>query len=178
MTPLQIFAEGMTTTKIAELAAHRLDRLITQGKVDQAFNTHLEKINVALSTDSPTAFRAEIIQTALPETLPLRLEILFDANGKVLSFAQLPGGAAGANPQWTEADGITLIENALHAVMDHDHDANIQPFSQSINSLTLGKATYAGEHVALVIMNSLQTTAKLYVFLKLDGKFLTATIIE
>lgn len=177
LLPLSLRAETLTTTKIAELAAHRLDRLITQGRIDSSFGTKLEKIEVSVSPSTPVQFRAEISQTQPTEGLPLRLEMLFDASGKVLSYNLLPGGTSGADLKWTQADAITLMEESLHTIMDHNHDANILPFSSALNSVSLSRSQYEGQEVALLTMLSLQTSSKLLVYLKLDGGFINAVVV-
>lgn len=176
LAPLAAFAQ-VTPAKVAELAAHRIDRLVTLGKIDAAFSTRVEKIEVMAAGPAPVAFKSVISQTQPAQGAPIQLEILFDAAGKPLSFKVVAGGVAGPDPKWTGKGPVSLFENSLHEVLENADDAEIAPFNTGLTSVTLVKGTFNGMEMSRAQVISSATTKKLNVYLMLDGSFMSSEII-
>lgn len=169
---------AVTLAKVAELAAHRADRLVVLGKLDAGFVNKIEKIQVSkVENAAPVAFRAILSQIAPSQGTPLQAELLFDHDGKALSFKALSGGTSGADPKWTGKAAGTLIENTLHYVLENSSDSMVTPYFSGLASVTLLKSTLNGETVAVGIMMTSTQVQKLHVYLKLDGSFISAEVL-
>ncbi len=166
----------ITTGKIAELAVHRIDRLVTLKKIDPQFLNRLETIDVTKPQGTPEAYRAVVSQTTPASGAPLQLTLTFDANGKFISFTPVEGGTAGADPAWSPKDPATLMENAMHFVLENTAKQEIEPYFLSMTRATLGKTIYREESVAVVKFSTSAQAQTLNVYLKMDGKFITHTI--
>jgi hypothetical protein len=175
--PLGAFAQNASPLRIAELTAHRIDRLIQGKKIDAGFVTRLEKIEVsAVNAPAPAAFRSLVSQTAPTTGTPIQLELIFDAAGKPLSFSVLPGGVAGADPKWPSASAQALLEASLHG-LEASTDMKLMPFTDALKDLVLTKGTLKGSPVARVQVTSSSTTDKLNVYLMFDGMIMATEVI-
>ncbi len=164
--------------KIAELSAHRVDRLVALKKIEVEFLKNLEKIEVSkVENSAPVAFKAVVSQTQPAKGTPLQLEILFDHDGKPLSFKALAGGVAGSDPKWTGKDAGSLAENALHYVLENEALPMVAPYFKNLTSFTLTKGVLNGQAVAAGIITSSAQPQKLHVYLKLDGTFISAEVL-
>ena len=167
----------VSIAKVAELAAHRIDRLVTLGKIDAGFLKNLETIQVSKVTNSePVAFRSLASQTAPASGLPLQIEILSDHDGKTLSFKIIPDGSAGADPKWTDKDAGSLIENGMHYVLENNTLTAVAPYDTNFESMRLTKGKLNDQDVALLSIKSSSQAQQLNIYLKLDGTFITTTV--
>jgi hypothetical protein len=178
VSPLSAFAQ-VTTAKVAELTAHRIDRLVQLKKIDATFNTKLETLEVqAVNGPAPVAFRSVVSQTMPPQGAPLQVELLFDAAGKPLSFKAIAGGVAGPDPGYNGGkDAVSLLENSLHEVLENATDAKIAPFYNGLATVTLTKGKLSGMDVSQAHITSSATTSKLNVYLMLDGMFMSSEVV-
>jgi hypothetical protein len=167
-------ADATGKAKAAELAAHRIDRLVSLNKIDASFNTKISKIEVSLITNAaPAYYRVLVSQTTPAQGTPLQVELLEDELGKALSFKVIPG-VTGPDPQWPEKDAVSLIENSLHYVLDNSAKADVAPYFKDMTSVTISRNTYKGQTVAVGTITSSSTAQKMYVYLKLDGTLVAA----
>lgn len=176
LAPLSVFAQ-VTPAKVAELTAHRIDRLVTLGKIESTFNTRLERVQITTAGPAPIAYRSLVSQTQPAAGAPKQLEILFDATAKPLSFKVILGGVAGPDPKWTGANAVTLFENSLHKVLESAKDAQIGPFYTGLTTVTLIHGSVKGMEMARSQVTSSNTTKKLNIYLMLDGSFMSTEII-
>lgn len=179
LMPMVALAQNVSSGKIAELTAHRLERLVTLKKVDASFSARLEKVEVSSvsgTAPAPAAYRSLVSQTQPAQGAPMQLELLFDAAGKPLAFKVLPGGVAGPDPQWPTADAQALFEATAHA-LDESKDAKIEPFMTGFTSFVLTKGTLQGSPVARAQVLSSTTASKLNVYMMLDGMVMSTEIL-
>ncbi len=159
-----------STAKIAELSAHRADRLVALGKIDGAFLTRTETIEVtAVAGPAPIAYRSVVSQTQPQSGQPIQLELQFDHDGKPLSFKVLSGGTAGADMMWSPKNAGDLIENGMHYVLDNSSDAMIAPYFKDFTKLVLIKGTLTGKDVGLVQVTASSQAKRLNIYVNLDG---------
>jgi hypothetical protein len=176
--PLAAFGQNASAGKIAELTAHRIDRLIALNKIDATFGSKLEKIDVSTAGPAPVAFRAIASQTQPAQGMPFKVELLFDTAGKALSFQVLPGGTAGPDPGFNGGqNAVALFENSLHYLLDNATDKKVAPFYNGLTSVTLSKGKLGSMDVSQAHIISSATTSKLNVYLMLDGMFMSAEIV-
>ncbi len=160
----------ISTAKIAELSAHRVDRLATLGKIDGSFVKKLEKISVeTVAGQDPVAYRAIVSQTAPQAGQPLQLELKFDHDGKPLSFRVLSGGVAGSDMGWAPKTAGELVENGMHYVLDNRADPKVVPYFASFTNLELIKGSLNGKVGALVQVSTSTSAKKLNINVNLDG---------
>lgn len=172
------WAAPASSAKVAELTAHRIDRLVSLGKIDGNFLTKLEKVEIKISNQDPVAFTARASQSQ-PEngSQPMQLHLSFDKEGKVLAYQVVVGGSAGPDPQWPDKDAATLTENTLHYVLDNAADPKVKMFFDGLTTFTLTKGQLNGSTVARGQVHSSLTAEKLNIYVKLDGTFISAEII-
>ena len=176
LTSTAAFA-AVSKAKIAELSAHRIDRLVALNKIDRNFLTRLEKIEVTAVNQPPVAFKSRISQVQPPSGQPLQLDLSFDQDGKALAFQPVAGGVAGPDPQWPGIDPGSLTENALHNVLENATDAKMKTFYEGLTSFTLSKGDIRGTTVARAQIQSSLTTERLNVYLSPDGTFISAEVV-
>lgn len=177
LAPLTSFSETVTPARIAELTAHRIDRLVTLKKIDVSFNTRTELIEVMPAGPAPIAYRALVSQTKSLLGEPLQVEIFFNAEAKAISFNIIPGGVVGKDPQWTDQDAVSLLEHSLHEVLENAMDAEISPFYTDLTAIRLTKTVLNGADVAKVEVSSSATPNKLNIYFKLDGTYISTEIL-
>lgn len=170
---------GVTNAKAIELSAHRIDRLVTLGKIDASFLKNLEKMEVTVvQNQAPVYYKVRVTQTQPAQGNPMQLDISYDEDGKPLSFEVIAGGATGPDAGWTDKDAGSLAENALHYILENNTDAKVALFDKGVTSFTLTKGTLNGETVACGQAISSLTTDKLNIYLKLDGTLISAEIVK
>lgn len=170
---------GVTNAKAIELTAHRIDRLVALNKIDGTFLKKLDKIEVVVvQNQSPVYYKVRVSQTLPAQGNPIQLDIAFDDDGKPLSFQLIPNGVAGPDIGWTEKSDGELTENALHYVLENEKDPKIGLFDKAATSFTLTKGVLNNQTVARGQVTSSATSEKLNIYLKLDGTFISAEIIQ
>lgn len=174
--------DGIFSAKAAELSCHRIDRLVTLGKIDEEFLTKLERVEVTTPDAGAPAgavFMTIASQTSPGSGDPFQLKLYQDGQGKTLKHEVLAGGAAGSDPQWPDKDPVSLSENALHYVLENGEiNADIEPFLKAFTNLTLTKETQNGAPVAQGIITSSATAKKLKILLDMAGEFISSEIIQ
>jgi hypothetical protein len=178
LLPISAFAQSVTSAKVAELTAHRIDRLVVLGKIDASFNKKLAMVEVSAAGPTPVAFRSLVSQTQPTTGAPIQLELLFDAAAKPLSFKVLPGGVAGPDPGYNGGqDAVSLFENSMHYILNNATDPKIAPFYNGLTTVMLTKVKMGDMDMAQAQVMSSATTQKLNVNLMLDGMFMSAEVV-
>ena len=172
------WAAPVSSAKVAELTAHRIDRLVALGRIDVTFLKRLDRVDVTPLTSGPAAFKVIASQTRPADgSQPLQLELSFAADGRALSYQIVAGGTSGVDPSWPDKDAATLTENTLHYVLDNATDTKVKKFFDGLTTFTLVKGDLNGTVVARGQILSSQTSEKLNVYVKLDGTFVSAEIV-
>lgn len=170
---------GATAAKVAELSAHRIDRLVTLGKIDASFMKNAQTLQVAVvENQAPVFYKVRVSQTQPTQGNPLQLDISFDDDGKPLAYQVVAGGIAGPDQAWPDKDSVTLTENCLHYVLENNADAKVAPFDKGLTTFVLTKGTLNGQAVARGQVTSSLTKEKLNIYLKLDGTFISAEVVQ
>lgn len=168
---------AMSKAKVAELSAHRIDRLVALGKIDAAFLKRVEKIEVMeVSGPAPVAYMSMSTQTQPTSGQAIQLDLQFDHDGKPLSYKVSAGGVAGPDSGWSPKNAGELIENGMHYVLENATNATVAPYFKDFSSLTLVKAVLAGRNVALLQVRSSAVSKKLKIYLNLDGTLISTAI--
>lgn len=180
LTFAQEAAPGIVKAKAAELTAHRIDRLVSLNKIDGSFLTKAAKMEVSVvQNQAPAYYKVRVYQTQPASGDVLQMDVIYDGNGKPLSYNVLPGGNPGPDEGWTGVDAITLLENGLHYVLENgEKDANVRPFYTALTTITLTKGQLNGKTVARTQMKSSDSAMTLNVYVNLDGSFVSAEFIK
>lgn len=173
-------APGIVKAKAAELTAHRIDRLVSLSKIDGSFLTKTAKMEVSVvQNQAPAYFKVRVSQTQPASGDAMQMDVVYDGNGKPLSYNVLPGGNPGPDEGWTGVDAVTLMENGLHYVLENgEKDANVKPFYTALTTITLAKGQLAGKTVARTQMKSSESALTLNVYVNLDGTFISAEFVK
>ena len=169
---------AVSKAKAIELAAHRVDRLVTLKKIDATFTTKMEKLEVTVAENqAPVHYKVRVSQTKPVKGNPLQVDLSFDINGKPLAFQVIAGGVAGADMGWSGKSAGELIESALHYVLENATAGKVSLFDKDAASLTLSKASHKEKTVARAEVLSSSTTEKLNIKVSLDGAFISAEVV-
>ena len=173
-------ATGIAKAKAIELTAHRIDRLVSLNKIDASFLSKTAKMELSIiENQAPAYFKVRVSQTQPASGEALQMDVVYDVNGKPLSFNVLPGGNAGPDDGWTGVDAVTLIENGLHYVLENgETDAQVKPFYTALTTIALTKGQLDGKPVALIQMKSSESTLTLNVYVNFDGTFISTEFIK
>lgn len=171
---------GVVKAKVAELTAHRIDRLVSLSKIDGSFLTKTAKMEVAVvQNQAPAYYKVRVSQTQPASGDAIQMDVVYDSNGKPLSYNVLPGGNPGPDEGWTGTDAVTLLENGLHYVLENgEKDTKVKPFNTALTTITLAKGQLDGKVVARTQMKSSESNLTLNVYLNLDGTFILAEFVK
>lgn len=173
-------APGIVKAKAAELTAHRIDRLVSLSKIEGSFLTKTAKMEVSVvQNQAPAYYKVRVSQTQPASGEALQMDVVYDGNGKPLSYNVLAGGNPGPDEGWTGVDAVTLMENGLHYVLENgEKDANVKPFHTALTTITLTKGQLNGKTVARTQMKSSESALTLNVYVNLDGTFISAEFVK
>jgi hypothetical protein len=187
-------AHGNTTRgQAGEMALHRLDKLITLNKVDAAFKTASNQLNVVLKpvdADAPsgTVFGGTVSQVAAVDGSRKAVKLFMDDDGKTLIHKPVDGGDALTPPVWPAKDSISLMQVAMHCLEGELIDGNracadntdLPAFNQDFLTLTLSQIKDAAGAPAGALAEILAEGGKstLKIHLNLDGTLAKGQPIE
>lgn len=164
---------GVTSAKVAELALHRVGKLVDLKKIDASFVTHFHAVQVTVlpkGEASGAAYKALVYQAPNGGN-HASVEILMDQAGKALSH-QVNGSASAGAAQWPSKDPLSIAENALHFVLDQAGNEALKPFRASLVEMNLT----AVDGVAKAVIKSSETSKVLVVSLSLSGAVINSEI--
>lgn len=173
--------DGKTNAGAAELAVHRVDRLVDLNKIDASFQSNAQNMKVetiAHQHDDEPSFKVTLYQAPGADGSQKGVEIVLNENGKALSFRQIAGSDAVNVPAWGSLTATTLIENSLHYVLNNaEKKPELMPFFENMSSLKLSPGTNSsGTSVAVVEIKATANDGVLRIKLKLDGSFDSAEV--
>ncbi len=175
------FAEAISLAKAAELACHRIERLVTLKKIEENFLNRfysLEAQALPQEEASDPAFKILVAQFPGLEGNSNKIELLMDLNGKTLSHKVIPGPQSEGFPIWPDKDPVTLSENSLHYVLEGwVTNPALIPFFKGLKSLRLTQVKDSqGKILARSEMHSSEMNEVLEVFVGTDGNFHSSNI--
>lgn len=181
-----VFADGASNAKAAELALHRIERLIILKKIPATFETNLSEVSATKLTQAqPTdpAFEAEISQIISQDGTQQKVQVFMDTNGRALSFTQTTGGEALNPPKWPVTDSVTFLEYSLHCLEGELIGTNdlcqktttLREFETNFLNATLSQDS-AG--LAVITITETSSTSKAIVRFNTDGSLAANVPIE
>lgn len=164
---------GVSAAKAAELALHRVGKLVDLKKIDASFVSQFHAVQITtlpMGDESGAAYQASVYQ-APNAGQHAKVELLLDMAGKSLSH-KVVGTASAGSVQWPSKDPLTLGELAFHYVIDNGSNATVKPFNEALSEMNL---TAAGGH-AVATFKSSQSSKVLVVHLTLDGAIVNTEV--
>lgn len=169
-------ADTIPTAKAAELAIHRIERLVTLHKIDENFVTHFYGVSAeGLTQNQPTdpAFKAIALQVPGADGKSHEVDIFMDATGKALSNTVINGSDSVNAPTWPDKDAVSLSEDSMHYILDNAAATpDLVPFYANFTNLILTQAQDShGQMLSLATVRSSATNTILEIYLNFDGSF-------
>lgn len=185
---LSLFAhEGheslQTNAKIAEIAAHRIGRLVDTRKIEDSFVKNITSIAVTNLSHSakPTdpAFNVLVSQPSNEEGKSKEVLMSFDSAGKFISNKILSTQGS-RTISWPGLDPLELIEISLHFVTEATNTSvDITPFNKNLKKLILNqKVSEDGSVLAVIILSASNLDKQLEITLSAGGDLLNYAVIE
>lgn len=165
-------------SKVTELGVHRIERLVTLKKIDDAFRTNLAAMTAERSTENGAVFKVYGHQAPGADGKSSVVTLWMDGEGKTLSFAVTPGTASANPPLWPDKDAVTLVEEGLHFVLEGwAQHPDVKPFYTGLQSIIMAPSQDAqGQLLAQYKVTSDDDTKTLTINLKPDGTFVSYEI--
>ena len=177
------FADPVTLAKAAELALHRVERLVILKKIEDSFQSKpktLKVVAIAHQTPDDPAYKASILELPGADGTQKSVDIIMNEAGKAISFVVNAGTESASPPLWANIDATTLCENSLHYVLDNESTkAELVPYYVGLSQLSIAPGTNAaGAAVAVIEMVISQTAPILRIRMNLDGTLDSSEIVN
>ncbi|MBF0297851.1 MAG: hypothetical protein HQK51_03980 [Oligoflexia bacterium] len=136
------YANPISPAKGAELALHRLERLVYLQQIDKDFQSSFKSLTVELlgqRNPGEAYYKITLNQYPASDGSIRKLIILLDEKGKSLSH-KVEGNLNGINaPSWPGRHPITLSEHALHFILEESMSGNtkISPYNEGLQRLEI-----------------------------------------
>jgi hypothetical protein len=169
---------ALVVSKALELGVHRIERLVTLKKIDPMFINSTYALRAERSGDSAKPYVIHGYVAPNANSQSSTISMVTDAKGKVVSY-KVGQIYQPANPvNWPEKDAITLIEDALHFVLEGwTTDPKVKAYYLGLTSITMSAAQDTrGNLIAAFAVSSDDDARTLYIRLKTDGTFISHEI--
>lgn len=174
-------AEPVSISKAAELALHRVERLVTLSKIDEGFLLKFKSLSIKAvpNSDDETRFISVIEQIPGADGTKNIVEIFQNEDGKGIKHNVKEGTVATVGPVWGQKDPVSLAEEASHYILEgHVTKPELIPYYNNLTGFTLEQGKNStDETVAVVDYASTASTKILRVRVKLSGEFDSAEFI-
>ncbi len=170
---------GVTNAKAAELALHRVERLVILKKIEEGFQYKVKSFTLELvphQNEEEPSFKATLFQYPPkdPNQKPKAVTIRLDEEGKPIKeppFVEGDGEADGA-PQWPDKDPVTLAESALHYVLEGSvTKPELGPYHEGITEFTVTQEINQASEAVAVVDFKAKDQPILRVRIKMDASF-------
>lgn len=170
-----VLAATVNRGHAAELALHRVERLVLLKKADSSFLSRLQGVTVEELThqgETTPAFKINVYQFAGTDNTRRSVEVILNQAGKTIEANVKDGSEAVGFPNWPGKDSLTLFESALHHLLHGaETDTRLKQYADSMTefSISLGKNSQSQE-VAVVDVVLGANDPILKILVKFDGK--------
>lgn len=172
LTTHTLYASAVTSGEVAELAAHRLEHLVSMGKLEETFLTKfstLEIIKLEVTAQKGPAFKVIATQYAGADGISNAVELMMNEAGKTLSQVTKAGTEAVNAPIWNKMEALSYVELSLHFLEDSTLP-EVKPFLSDLTFVKLNQfKNNEGVIMARVDMTSKESANILEITMKEDG---------
>lgn len=172
-----------TNAKIAELAAHRIGRLVDTRKIEESYVKNLGNVEVIVlpHSNKPTdpAYNVVVSQPANDDGKSKEISMAFDMAGKFLSNKVLSTQGS-RTVVWPDLDPLELIEISLHFVTETTNTTvDIKPYNKDFKKLSIKqKQADDGSIQAVILISANGVGKQLEITMSAGGDILGYAIIE
>ena len=181
MTSATGASAAVNRAKIAELAGHRIGRLVDTGVVEDNYVARFQKLEItALTQNSPTDPAFKVVASQVPPTQgdAHSVVILMTDAGRTLSSNEVRGQDSANAPTWQGTDPLSLTEAALH-VVDDSTDASVRPFKTGASTITISQTRNAsGATIAQVRLASINSAQVLEMDVSFESEVLGFRLVN
>jgi len=174
-------AEDINMARAAELACHRIERLVTLRKIDESYLNNFSHLKIELLTqENPESPRFKVTGEQYNATAESAKSIILNLNneGKTLGHI-LSDGASEVGPVWGTKDPVTLMENSLHFVIENGSSNNeVSHFLVDLSSVSLLQDQTTGQKLVKAKMTNSFDNKILLVWLNIEGEFIRYEITQ
>lgn len=173
---------AVTQAKAAEIASHRIGRLVDTGKISESFLLNMQQFEVTPlqhTAENQPAFQVNIKQIAAADGKQSELKIVLDMKGKFLSHSVLSEAPA-VTIEWPDSPVAELVEEVLHYVTEQTPAGiNIKPFNEKMKTLKVSqKKNSDGTIQAVMSLDSTTSTQKLEITLSSKGEIQNVGLVN
>lgn len=168
----------IVVSKATELGVHRIERLVTLNKIDPMFITSLTGLKAERTDDITTPYKIYGFVTSDSNNQSSTITMLSDPKGKVISHSVSDIYQPATPVNWPEKDAVTLIEDALHFVLEGwVQYPEVKAFYLGLMSISMTPDQDAqGNLIASFQVTSDDDARILYIRLKTDGTLISHEI--
>lgn len=173
-------AQAVLNATVAEIALHKIEKLVTLQKIAPEYQTNFKQINIeVLNPAKPTdpAYRTTLLQNPGSDKMSDMVVIMQDSTGKAVSNKAMVHTASPKLIAWPQKDPVTLAELALHYLEDdyNSNDNSKELFVENISELVITQETdSAGKMIAVLTMKNSLNAGILTFKYTADGKFISS----
>lgn len=170
-----VLAARIANGNAAELAAHRVEKLVLLKKVPDTYQKNFKGYEVRQITPGGVnvpSFEVIVSQEADEGEEANKVTVVLDEKGKALSHTVAAGKTATQPTKWAGKDPLTLSELAVHHIEHMMSDKKLVPFYDGMKALRLTQMQH-GSHIMVVaeFLSDL-TTDRLVMNLNTDGSLI------
>ena len=165
----------IAVSKAVELGVHRIERLVTLKKIDEAFRLHLIGLGAELSQENGATYKVHGYMAPGADGKSTTITLWMDNQGKTLAY-NVTAASAPSNPfSWPTKDSVTLMEEGLHFVLEGwAQHPEVKSFYTGLQTISLTPVRDGqGNIQAQFKVTSDDTPQTLFINLKTDGTFLS-----
>ncbi len=170
---------AVTRAKVAELAGHRIGRLVDTNVIEDNYISRLHKIEVTeLTTKGPTDPVFKVVVSQVPPSAgeAHRVELLMNDAGRTLSDVETRGQDSSNPVDWQGTDPLTITETVLHFITD-SREAKIQPYKSGAAAVTVEQNQVNGTIIGQVKISLIDSASVLEVDVGLNSEVLRFRIL-
>lgn len=171
-----VLAARIANGNAAELAAHRIEKLVLLKKVPAAFQNQFLGLEVKqITPGGPNRPSFEVIasQEVDEGKVANKISVILDENGKALSHNLIAGTAPTSPTAWKGKDPLTLTELAVHHIEHMMSDAKLPPFYKGMKAIRLSQVQHGTHTMVVVEFLSDLVPEKLEMMLESDGDLIS-----
>lgn len=172
-----------TNAKIAEIAAHRIGRLVDTRKIEESYVKNIGSIEVTnlphSSKPTDPAFNVLVAQPSNDEGKSKEVVMSFDSAGKFISNKVLSTQGS-RTVSWPALDPLELIELSLHYVTEATNTTvDFTSFNKNMKKLSIKqKVAQDGSVQAVIVLSANNIAKQLEITMSAGGDVLGYAIIE
>ncbi len=151
---------AMNNSTAAHYAIHAMEKLVGQGKLEEAFQTAFQNMTVQADANTPT-FTVVLRQIPGVDKTARAVELTMNILGQMTSYTLVDGAIANNPPIWPDADAHELGEDAMHYLLDNvETHPELVPFDKDMAGLTLSQSSMVKDGMVMAVAEITSSSSK------------------